>query len=88
MVFISVQNFLNKFKDLSYQDMGPRVLEIITKKFPGEELNIKVKNKEIYISNISPALKSEIFLKQKEILKEVKEILGDNSPLSINFRKF
>ena len=87
MVLIRVENYLGKFKKVASEDLGAQLEEFFKKKFPGAEFSLKVKNKVVYIQNSSPALKSELFLRKRKIVEELKNFFGDRSPKDISFLK-
>lgn len=87
MVFVKVENFLERFLKLAPEDLSPKVEVILKKRFPKSSFSVKVKNKIIYLSNLSPALKNEIFLVRQDILKEAEDALGKKAPREISFQK-
>ena len=89
MAFIKVENFLQKLRKFSQaEDLGPKAVSVLKNKFPNAKLEAKIKNRVLYLSELSPALKNEIFLRKHEILSELKDTLGPKAPEEINFQKF
>ncbi len=89
MAWKNVGRFLNRFANLK----PPRKLVLEeAAKIIGGLLNTEIKASEIeerngvlFLKKQNSALKNEVFLKKKIILEELKEKLGNKSPVDIKF---
>ncbi|OGF68971.1 hypothetical protein A3H65_00210 [Candidatus Giovannonibacteria bacterium RIFCSPLOWO2_02_FULL_45_14] len=88
MVLIRVENFLSKFKGLgANEERENKIYEILKNSFLIGKAKVAVRKKTIYFYDLSPAAKSELFLKKEVILKKLKEVMKSAAPNEISFRK-
>jgi len=78
---------LGKFKNLTPPDdiLRTKILEILASKFNVEvnKRDISIKNGIVFFIGRNSSLKSEIFLKKREILEELKSVFGAVAPRDI-----
>lgn len=88
-MFIKIENFLERFRKLKSEkeDTALLVKKEIKDLVGDVDFRIKLKNGDIHIWSEEAVVRNEIFLKQNEILKNLRG-LKNFSSAKINFKKF
>lgn len=88
MVFIRVENFFSRFKKMeTREERDKKLFEILKAKIVSTRFKAAIRGTTLHLYDISPALRSEIFLRKKEILEYITSALKDSTPSDISFLK-